>query len=94
MTVAIVSIHVIACIALILIVLLQTGKGAEMGATFGGGNAMMGASGETPLLSKVTTGIAILFMITSLSLAYISGTQHSGSVMPGQTTSSEEAPAN
>ncbi|MDM8518273.1 preprotein translocase subunit SecG [Desulfobacterales bacterium HSG16] len=75
--------HIIVCIALILIVLLQTGKGAEMGAAFGGGGgqALFGSSGATTFLSKATTMAAILFMITSLGLAYLTGHQTGGSIM-------------
>ena len=66
--------HVIICIALIMIVLLQTGKGAEMGAAFGGSTqTVFGSSGPAGFLNKLTTGVAILFMITSLSLCYLTG---------------------
>jgi len=64
-------IHVVVCLALILIVLLQTGKGAEMGAGFGGGSnqTIFGSRGAATFLSKITTGAAVMFMLTSLSLA-------------------------
>ncbi len=63
-------IHLSICALLIMIVLLQQGKGADMGATFGGGsNTLFGASGADDLLSKVTTYLAFLFMITSVFLA-------------------------
>ena len=63
--------HVVVSFALILIVLLQTGKGAEMGAGFGGGSnqTIFGSRGAATFLSKVTTVAAVLFMVTSLSLA-------------------------
>ncbi len=79
----VVIVHVFSCVALILIVLLQAGKGAEMGVSFGGGSsqALMGSSGETPVIGKITTAIAIIFMLTSLSLAYMSGHTKSESVM-------------
>jgi preprotein translocase subunit SecG len=65
--------HVIVGIALILIVLLQTGKGSEIGASFGGGGnqTIFGSRGAATFLSKVTTGAAVLFMVTSLTLAYL-----------------------
>ncbi len=68
-------IHVIVCIALILIILLQTGKGADIGAAFGGGssNTVFGSSGASTFLSKVTVGAAVIFMITSIFLTYFSG---------------------
>ncbi len=74
MTVFIVIIHIIVCIALILIVLLQTGKGADMGAVFGSASSqtLFGSTGATTFLGKLTTVAAIIFMLTSLSLAYIS----------------------
>ena len=84
MTTLILTAHVIACILLVLIVLLQTGKGADMGATFGGasGQALFGGTGPASLLSKITTGVAIIFMLTSLTLAYMSSHKSQVSVMP------------
>jgi preprotein translocase subunit SecG len=65
-------VHVIACIILILVVLLQAGKGANMGAVFGGSSqTVFGSSGPGNFLSKMTTAIAIIFMLTSLSLSYM-----------------------
>jgi preprotein translocase subunit SecG len=71
---AITILHLIACVFLILVVLLQTGKGAEMGAVFGGGSSstLFGASGAGNFLTKLTTGTAIVFFLTSLTLAYSS----------------------
>ncbi len=75
MSILLIAIHVIVCIALIMIVLLQTGKGADMGAAFGGGSSqtLFGSTGASTFLSKATTVAAIVFMLTSLTLAYISG---------------------
>ena len=83
MTSILVAIHVTVCILLILIVLLQTGKGAEMGASIGGAGsqALFGAAGPANILTKITTAVAIIFMITSLSLAYMSGQKADTSVM-------------
>ncbi len=68
------TIHVIASLALIIIVLLQRGKGASMGAAFGGSsNTVFGSSGATPFLGKVTTVVAVVFMLTSLGLAFFTG---------------------
>jgi len=67
----IVVVHVLVCIALILIVLLQAGKGAEMGAAFGGASqTIFGSAGAMGFLSKLTTVAAIIFMITSLLLTF------------------------
>ncbi|MDH3446354.1 MAG: preprotein translocase subunit SecG [Deltaproteobacteria bacterium] len=67
-------IHVLVCIGLILVVLLQTGKGAEVGAVFGGSSStIFGSSGAGNFLSRLTTGMAIVFMVTSLTLGYFAG---------------------
>jgi len=83
MSLLLIVIHVIVCIALIMIVLLQTGKGADMGAAFGGGasQTLFGSTGASTFLSKATTAAAIIFMLTSLSLAYMSGNKSGGSIM-------------
>ncbi|KQC07921.1 MAG: hypothetical protein APR62_14260 [Smithella sp. SDB] len=66
-----VILHVVVSLVLILIVLLQAGKGADMGAAFGGSSqTVFGSSGASTFLGKMTAGIAILFMITSLFLTY------------------------
>ena len=65
--------HILVCIALVLIVLLQAGKGAEMGAAFGGASqTIFGSSGAMGFLTKLTTVAAVIFMITSLLLAFAS----------------------
>ncbi|MCU0579056.1 MAG: preprotein translocase subunit SecG [Desulfobacterota bacterium] len=82
MTILIVSVHIIVCLGLILIVLLQTGKGASMGAAFGGSSqTIFGSSGATTFLGKLTTGVAVVFMITSLLLAFLTGPRQKSSVM-------------
>jgi preprotein translocase subunit SecG len=83
MTILLIIIHVIVCLALILIVLLQTGKGADIGAAFGGGssNTLFGSGGASTFLSKATAGAAIVFMLTSLTLAYISSQRPTTSVV-------------
>jgi preprotein translocase subunit SecG len=60
------------CLVLIVVVLLQRGKGAEIGAVFGGGagSTVFGSRGAGNFLTKLTTGAAVLFMLTSLTLAY------------------------
>ena len=64
--------HIMACLVLILVVLLQRGKGTDVGATLGGGggNTVFGSRGAGNFLTKLTTGSAIIFMTTSLTLAY------------------------
>jgi preprotein translocase subunit SecG len=65
--------HIIVCIIMILVVLLQAGKGANMGAAFGGSSqTVFGSSGAGTFLGKMTTIVAVLFMLTSLTLSYFS----------------------
>jgi len=73
MGVVVTVLHVIVCVFLIAVVLLQRGKGAQVGAVFGGGGGatMFGGRGAGNFLTKLTTGAAVVFMLTSLSLAYM-----------------------
>ena len=97
MTVLLTILHVLVSLFLIAVVLLQSGKGAEMGASFGssGSQSVFGAGGGTTFLSKMTTGAAIIFMLTSLTLAYLSGQPSSSSIMSkkGKTATTEKVPA-
>jgi preprotein translocase subunit SecG len=74
MTIFLTVVHVMVCLVLIVVVLLQRGKGAEIGAVFGGGagSTVFGSRGAGNFLTKLTTGAAVVFMLTSLSLAYFS----------------------
>ncbi|CAK8722569.1 Protein-export membrane protein SecG [Candidatus Electronema aureum] len=75
-------IHVLVCLFLVAIVLLQHGKGADVGATFGGSSqSLFGSEGPVPLLNKITTFSAIVFMGTSVTLAYFSAHKSTGSIM-------------
>jgi preprotein translocase subunit SecG len=75
-------IHVIVSLGLVVIVLLQTGKGADIGAVFGGSSStIFGSSGAGNFLTRLTTGLAVVFMITSLTLGYFSGKRPSSSVL-------------
>ena len=88
-------IHVLACLFLIVVVLLQTGKGADMGAVFGGGSqTLFGSSGAGNSLTKLTTATAIAFMVTSLILTY-GASRNPGSRLLRQlpAAASEPAPA-
>lgn len=64
------GIHIFVCVLLIVVVLVQVGKGAEIGAVFGGGSSstLFGSTGPAGFLTKVTTVVAIVFMLTSLLL--------------------------
>lgn len=73
MSMALAIVHIVVCVLLILIVLLQTGKGADIGAAFGGGSSqtLFGSAGPAGFFTKITTGVAVIFMVTSIGLAYM-----------------------
>ena len=92
MTILITIIHIIVCFFLISIVLLQGGKGAELGAAFGGSSqTIFGSRGAATFLSKMTTIAAVVFMITSLVLAVIAA--KSGSVVKQSPVTEERRSA-
>lgn len=71
----ILTLHIIVCILLVILVLLQSGK-EGMGVIFGGGNSsVFGSSGAGGILAKLTTLMAIIFVITSLSYTYVSSSR-------------------
>jgi|HubBroStandDraft_1064217.scaffolds.fasta_scaffold322652_2 preprotein translocase subunit SecG len=78
---AVVGVHVLVCITLVILILLQQGKGAEVGAVFGGSsNTVFGASGAGNVLTRTTSALAVVFFATSLYLAYASSQRASGSI--------------
>ncbi len=80
MSTLVVIVHVLVCVVLMLSVLLQAGKGGGMGAAFGGGGntgTVFGGSGAGGFLRKITVGAATLFMMTAMSLAWLSSRQGS-----------------
>lgn len=82
------SIHLLLCLVLIGLVLIQQGKGADMGAAFGGSsNTLFGAAGATAFITKLTTGIAVAFMVTSIILVNLY-TSHARSNVGAVSTSS------
>ncbi len=87
----VVVLHLMVSIFLIFIVLIQSSKGAEMGAAFGGSSqTLFGSRGATTFMNKLTTVSAIVFMLTSLSLAVLSVER--GSIMP-ERIPTQESPA-
>jgi preprotein translocase subunit SecG len=84
-------VHLLVAMGLILIVLLQSGKGSDIGAAFGGGSSqtVFGGRGAATFLSKVTTALAILFMVTSIVLTILSAQRGTSSVV----TEDRPAPA-
>ncbi len=75
MVTIILVVHIVIAIALVVLVLIQQGKGADIGAAFGSGasQTVFGSRGSASFLTRTTAGLAAGFFITSLSLAYISG---------------------
>jgi len=97
MTIALTIIHVIVCFFLVIVVLLQSGKAADIAAAFGGmgSQTTFGPRGSATVLSRATTIAAALFMLTSLSLAILA-TRHaggSGSVLENSKQPVKTAPA-
>ncbi|HEX7126074.1 MAG TPA: preprotein translocase subunit SecG [Thermodesulfobacteriota bacterium] len=98
MIVALVTVlHVLVGVLLIIVVLLQAGKGADIGAAFGGASqTFFGGRGAATFLAKATAGAAAVFMITSLYLAHVSGRPSTNSLldsMPPTPAASPAAPA-
>jgi len=69
---AVLTLHILVSLVLILIVLFQQPQKGGMGTIFGGGESVFGGGGAAPFLTKITTGVAIIFVITSLSLVLLS----------------------
>jgi preprotein translocase subunit SecG len=103
MFIALVVLHVLMCLGIIGIVLLQSGKGADIGSAFGGAGsqAVFGSMGTPTIMSKLTGAIAVLFTITSFTLALLGGERGTSvirepapaSTAPGATAPAPKAPA-
>lgn len=91
-------IHIIVCLLITVAVLLQPGKGGDLGSVFGGSTqSIFGASGAVPFLAKFTRFLAVVFMVTSLSLGYMSTKDFKSSVITDdsvqKTMEFQEAPS-
>lgn len=87
-------VHILICIFLVFIVLIQSGKGAEMGAAFGGSSqTLFGSRGAATFLNKMTTVVAVLFMLSSLALTILT-TKPSSVIkdLPAQSPQKQTAP--
>jgi len=94
MLIAIAILHVLTCVFLIIVVLLQSGRGADVAAAFGGmgSQTAFGPRGSATVLTRATTWSAILFMLTSLTLSILASRRSTsssvlGNIKPGQTKS-------
>ena len=89
--------HIIICVVLIIVVLLQAGKGSSMGLSFGGGasQTVFGSSGGKNFFARLTTGLAVVFMLTSIVLSIVSsrGSQSYRGVMRQLPDAPESVPA-
>ena len=86
-------IHVLACILIIFFVLLQSGRGAELGAAFGSVGQANTVRGSMTGVGKITTVVAIIFMLTSLTLAYLSSDSARDSVVRDLKPATNEKPS-
>jgi preprotein translocase subunit SecG len=86
------AVHYFLCFFLIVVILLQAGKGADIGAVFGGASqTVFGGRGPTTFLNKITAVVAMMFIVTSIWLAHISKTRQTASVIDKVPVSSETA---
>lgn len=88
MNTLLITFHVIVCIIIIFIVLLQVGRGAEAGAMFGGAGQAQTLRGQSTFIGKFTTAMAIAFMLTSFLLTYDTSNKAKSSVV--ETITEEE----
>ncbi len=97
MITALTILHIIVCVFLILVVLLQQGKGQDLASSFGGGGTQttFGARSSTTVLHRLTTVAAVLFMLTSLSLTILISQPGAGSVLSNDASvpTTETSPA-
>ena len=89
------SVHILVSVLMILVILLQTGKGAEIGAAFGGGysQTLFGSAGPVGFLNKLTTVVAVVFMLTSLFLAFLAGNPPTTKSLLDEAPQQQEVPA-
>jgi preprotein translocase subunit SecG len=88
----ILAVHYFLCFFLIVVILLQAGRGADIGAVFGGASqTVFGGRGPTTFLNKMTAVVAMMFIVTSIWLAHIAKTRQTASVIDRVPASSETA---
>ncbi|HVN70810.1 MAG TPA: preprotein translocase subunit SecG [Desulfomonilia bacterium] len=91
----ILTIHLVACVCLIVAVLLQAGKGADIGAVFGGAGsqALFGSAGPVDFIKKATLVMVVVFMLTSFTLAFFAIHRPTRSVMSDRPVAGKTMPA-
>lgn len=89
------TIHILVCVLLVIAILLQSGKGSDIGAVFGGAGsqALFGSAGPADFLNKATRVMVVVFMITSLTLGYFSFEKPSKSIMDVKAKAAKTMPA-
>lgn len=89
------AVQMISALVMVGLILLQHGKGADMGAAFGSGSAgsLFGASGSANFLSRVTAGLATVFFVTTLALAYFGNARPAGGGSLLERTPATSVPA-
>jgi preprotein translocase subunit SecG len=95
MDLVVLIVHVLAAAGIIGLVLVQHGKGADVGAAFGTGSAgsVFGSAGSANFLSRMTAGLALVFFLTSIGLSFLSNKRSSGKgVMSNQPAATQSAP--
>ncbi len=87
-------VHIFVSVSLIISILLQSGKGADIGAVFGGagGQALFGGAGPADFLNKATRILAVVFLITSLTLGYFMFEKPTKSIMDSKPKTANEQP--
>jgi preprotein translocase subunit SecG len=90
----ILGIHVFVCILLIISILLQSGKGSDLGSAFGAGSGsdVLGAATPANVMNKITTILVIVFMFTSITLTVLSGNRTGNSITNKIPSVQQQAP--
>lgn len=95
MDLVVLILHVLAAAGIIGLVLVQHGKGADVGAAFGSGSAgsVFGSAGSANFLSRMTAGLAVVFFLTSIGLSFLTNKRSAGKgVMANQPAATQSAP--
>jgi preprotein translocase subunit SecG len=93
MYVLLLTIHIAVCIGLIIAVLLQAGKGADIGAVFAARSQALVGSAAVDFIKKATLVMVVVFMLTSLTLGFFNLERPSKSIMSGKPAATQTAPA-